>query len=279
MIEAVDIVIPVLMPSNHLQELRKYLNNTCDRIKIIYVLDFGRDHNPDHKQGFSNNPKEKFVYGSFGSPGEARNAGLKICTSDYVIFWDVDDLPEIETTCTVLRDLSVESSEALVGKWTPLDNKETVLGNQPIDVGNNPGLWRWIFRRSLIGQTKFTDLMWGEDQLFLAEILAKDPNISKVDVILYRYNDKSSDSLTSSTYNAKDLPEVSKRGMRFLPSPNNHVLLVTTLMLMRQSLTMLKFGKIPVKFYGIRVLIVTILNLVRNFNWGSFCRFGIQWEY
>ncbi len=276
--EVVDIVIPVLMPSNHLQEIRKYLNKTCDRIKLIYVLDFGRDHNPDYEQDFSNNLKEKFVYGSFGSPGEARNAGLEICTSDYVIFWDVDDLPEIETTCTVLRDLSIESPEALVGKWTPLDNKERVLGNQPTDVGNNPGLWRWIFRRSLIGQTKFTDLMWGEDQLFLAEILAKDPNILKIDVILYRYNDKSSDSLTSSTYNARDLPEVSKRSIRLFPSPNNHVLVVTTLMLIRQSLTMLKFGKIPIKFYGIRVIIVTILNLVRNFNWGSFYKFGIQWE-
>jgi len=277
--EVVDIVIPVLMPSNHLQELRKYLNKTCDRIKIIYVLDYARDYNPAYEQDFSNNLKEKFVYGSFGSPGEARNAGLKICTSDYVIFWDVDDVPEIEIMCNILRDLSTKSAEALVGKWTPLDNHETVRGNEPTDVGNNPGLWRWIFRRSLIGQTKFTHFMWGEDQLFLAEILAKDPKILKIDVILYRYNDKSPDSLTSRTLNAKDLPEVSSRSMRLLPSPNNHVLLVTTLMLLRQSMTMLKFGKTPVKFYAIRVLIATLLNLVRNFNWATFYRFGIQWEY
>lgn len=278
MIEAVDIVIPVLMPSNHLQELRKNLNKTCDRVKIIYVLDCARDYIPEYEQDFSNNLKEKFVYGSFGSPGEARNAGLKVCTSDYVIFWDVDDLPEIETTCAVIRDLSIDSPEALVGKWTPLGNKETILSNQPIDVGNNPGLWRWIFKRSLIGQTKFTDLMWGEDQLFLAEILAKDPSILRVDAVLYRYNDKSSDSLTSRTHNAKDLPEVSRRIIRLSPIANNQVLVVMTLMLMRQSLTILKFGKIPIKIYGLKLQIATIRNLVRNFNWGSFYRSGIQWE-
>ena len=279
MIAVVDIVIPVLMPSNHLQELRKHLNRTCDRIQLIYVLDYAKNHNPDHGLDFSNSPKEKFVSGSFGSPGEARNAGLKICTSDYVIFWDVDDLPEVETTCTVLRELKIESPEALVGKWTPLDDKKMVLGNQPTDVGNNPGLWRWIFRRSLIGHTKFSDLMWGEDQLFLAEILVKNPNISWVDEILYRYHNKSSNSLTSRTYNSKDLPEVSSRIIELFPTPNNHVLVVTTLMLMRQSVTMLKFGTIPVKFSGIRVLLVAFINLVKKFNWRSFHRFGIQWEY
>ena len=103
--------------------------------------------------------------------------------------------------------------------------------------------------------------------------------IYKIDAILYRYNNKSSDSLTSSTHNAKDLPEVSSRIIQLFPSPNNHVLVVTTLMLMRQSVTMLKFGTIPIKFSGIRVLYVALFNLVKKFSWRSFYRVGIQWEY
>jgi len=273
-----EVVIPVLMPSTYLSQIREHLKDACDQIKIIYVLDYINDI-AGHEMNFSaENSRELFVSGSFGSPGSARNAGLEICTSKYVCFWDSDDLPHLENVCRTVKNLTSLNLEIAIGKWNLVQNEDSLRGNKPIATGLNPGIWRCIFNRKVIGDSRFTNLMWGEDQVFLAQFLARSNQVLTVDEILYSYRHNSVDSLTSKKCHAKDLWQASKICQGVLSNSTNSNLLVTAAMLLRQSITMMKFGNLLIKIRGVKVLAVTSVVFLKRVNLRTFLSSSLEWK-
>jgi hypothetical protein len=92
-----------------------------------------------------------------------------------------------------------------------VDNQNEVYGNSVFDVGKNPGLWRFVFRKSNIENLLFCNSKWGEDQLYIAEAFCICPRIITSDKVLYRYKKGNPDSLTAHSEYAPDLGDVSKR--------------------------------------------------------------------
>ncbi len=273
-----EVVIPVLMPSAYLSQIRELLKDACDQIKIVYVLDY-INSNAEQEVIFSaQSSREVFVSGSFGSPGMARNAGLEICTSEYVCFWDSDDLPHLENVCRTLKNLRGLNFEIAIGKWSLVQSKNSLRGNRPIDTGLNPGIWRCIFNRRAIGDTRFTNLMWGEDQVFLAQFLAKTKRVLKVDEILYSYRPNSVDALTSKKYHSKDLWQASRFCQEALSNSTNSNLLVTGAMLLRQSITMMKFGNLSIKIRGVRVFAVASAVFMKRVNLRYLLSSSLEWK-
>jgi glycosyltransferase involved in cell wall biosynthesis len=273
-----EVVIPVLMPSTYLSQIREHLKGACNQIKIIYVLDY-INTNAEHEANFSaQSSREVFVSGSFGSPGSARNAGLEICTSEYVCFWDSDDLPHLENVCRTVKVVARLNPEIAIGKWNLVQNENSFRGTKPIDTGLNPGIWRCIFNRRAIGNTRFTNLMWGEDQVFLAQFLARTKQVLTVDEILYSYRPNSVDSLTSKKSHVKDLWQASKICQGVLSNATNSNLLVTAAMLLRQSITMMKFGNLSIKIRGVNVLAVTSLVFLKKVNFRTFLSSSLEWK-
>ena len=273
-----EVVIPVLMPSKYLPNLQELLRNSCNQIRIVYVLDY-KDGTAEHEDNiFSNSSGELFLRGSYGSPGNARNAGLEVCTSEYICFWDSDDLPQLENLCITLCNFTHLNPEVVIGKWNTVQNRGEVQGSRPIDIGLNPGLWRCIFKRSAIGSTRFTSLLWGEDQVFLAQILAKNIKVLVVDEILYTYRQNSIDSLTSKKHNSKDLQQASRICQEILSHSSNSNLLVITFMLFRQSISMIKFGNGSTKLHGIKVLAISLMIFLKKVNWKTFFSSYSEWK-
>jgi glycosyltransferase involved in cell wall biosynthesis len=273
-----EVVIPVLMPSTYLSQIREHLKDACDQIKIIFVLDY-INGNAENEVNFSDqSPREVFVCGSFGSPGSARNAGLEICTSEYVCFWDSDDLPHLENVCRSVKNLMNLNLEIAIGKWNLVQNENSLRGTKPLDTGLNPGIWRCIFNRRAIGNTRFTNLMWGEDQVFLAQFLARTKQVLTVDEVLYSYRPNSVDSLTSKKSHVKDLCQASKICQGVLSNATNSNLLVTAAMLLRQSITMMKFGNLSIKICGLNVLAVTSVVFLKKVNFRTFLSTSFEWK-
>lgn len=275
---SLDVVIPVLMPSAHISQMRDKLSSICNRIKIIYVLDYKNGITPESKKLFSNNSNEVFIFGSFGSPGKARNAGLKACTAEYVCFWDVDDSPKMTEFCKLIEADLLFGADLIIGKWTTSNKKDRIHGNKPYELGLHPGVWRCIVKRNFISNIQFAGTMWAEDQVFLAEILLKSPTIWILDSVLYEYFEDSPNSLTNGFNYSDQLLEASRGCIQVLSNARDSALSVIALMLVRQSLTMAKFGSIRSKIGAIKIVIITSYYFIKMSNKGRLLKPFFEWS-
>ena len=71
----------------------------------------------------------------------------------------------------------------------------TPIGNFPMAM-INPGIWRFIFRRSAIVNTNFPPYRMGEDQVFLARLLINESSVYFSDKNVYLYVDGEGGQLT-----------------------------------------------------------------------------------
>lgn len=189
-------IVPVSGMAGRLHNLESWLSTIRDLdIQIIIVHD--RKDSETEKQllvilGTINSSKIIFLSGAFGSPGAARNAGLERVDSNFVCFWDSDDLPQPQS---ILSDLETYSGdcEILVGQYVRIGDGSKEIGQinskdtSASDVAMNPGLWRMVFRSDFISSVKFQTMRMGEDQLFLAEIMALKPRVSFTHTLFYSY--------------------------------------------------------------------------------------------
>ena len=119
-------------------------------------------------------PNLKVVVGEYGSPGIARNAGLRLATAEWVVFWDCDDAPIEENIFELILSVGDEY-DAVIGSYVVVDQKSmkvirTTRAFSDIDFFTGVGLWRMIFRRKVILGTTFSEIEWGEDSLFLVDL-------------------------------------------------------------------------------------------------------------
>lgn len=252
-----DIVIPVKFPSIHLYYLRKLLNELPRDIRVKYVLDCHSDVqiNVD-KMNFK--AHEEVVSGKFGSPGLARNAGLDQGKSDYVIFWDVDDEPNLMQTINLLNYVDSNGGDVGIGNWVFRDSPDKLQGISPLSVGISPGIWRFLFRREFIKDIRFSNLKWGEDQLFILRVLAKNPKILTCKSAVYGYTKHVQGALTTETENVLDLIEVNTIGLNFLCAIKDGARVCAEVMHFRQILTVLKHRKVRAAW---KLMFYSVINI------------------
>ena len=199
-----------------------------------------------------NTSKVILIQGVFGNPGSARNAGLEIATGDWVGFWDSDDTPNIENIFSAIN-ISQEYDEILVGNFSVFDIK-TMDYRTPIknvnginSVAMNPGIWRMIFRRQTISDTKFPSLRMGEDQVFLARLNFGMRNLRFVESIFYQYNLGGPSQLTKSRIALKDLPLASAIILEHAKKAQRKQSIFDMQLFFRQQITVMKNGDFLLK--------------------------------
>jgi glycosyltransferase involved in cell wall biosynthesis len=132
----------------------------------------------------------------FGSPGLARNLGLKKATGDWIAFWDSDDTPSWQKILQVLSES--HDSEVVIGafeKLNEVDNSKEPVYFKRIDpqsveasLVSNPGLWRFLFRREVVSGLKFNKFRMAEDQLFLLSVNFFNRKVRVVNELFYTYH-------------------------------------------------------------------------------------------
>lgn len=238
-----DIIIPVKFPSNHLHNVRAILNELPQEVKVKYVLDCQTDCQINMKN-MDLKIHEQIITGRFGSPGLARNAGLNQCKSTYVIFWDVDDEPDLNPTLKLLSKVVSNNGDVGIGNWAFSDSRYKPRGISPFSVGSSPGIWRCIFRREFIKELTFSPYRWGEDQLFVAEVLAMKPTIVTSQEIVYLYRRNSQGSLTSNHSLVIDLQNSLAKLVHLADNTTGNIGLIIEIMIFRQILTIFKYGEL-----------------------------------
>lgn len=152
----------------------------------------------------------KFITGEFGSPGEARNQARQFIDTPWVAFWDSDDFPNLDNILSAIHVSEIEDN-ILIGNFETKNFKNGITRTQAlssdwkINVALNPGIWRMVFKKEILDEIEFSNLLMGEDQLFLAklDIFSRKARIFKE--IFYTYQIMSSEQATRRSSSLKDL--------------------------------------------------------------------------
>ena len=201
-------------------------------VKLLIVMDC---QDKDAIQEFKETNMELFgdqvqiLESDSGNPGGARQVGLQNVETDWVCFWDSDDLPDVQNIIGSV-DAVNPSRKILVGGFTvvDLDGKNFKANKFEVsrpdrclrELARNPGIWRIAVRFEILRNLHFRNLSMGEDQLFIAEILALGEEIEFSSKNFYFYNAFNPSSLTKNSQAFLDLSSASTNMREILNKSN-----------------------------------------------------------
>ena len=249
----VSAIVPIIDFRKHADNISKIIDSVHDKnVELILVLDSQPKIIYEHMVIALDKLGVQGVVASVscGNPGGARNLGLSLAKREWVVFWDCDDLPNVSNVFNMITKSEEDCSQVVIGNYEKEELQTRKITSASIDhkfwqidVGLNPGIWRFAFTREIIGSTKFPELKMGEDQVFLQRIFAKSPKVQLCDEIVYRYRLGVPNQLTSNRNTMSDLRSSNAITKIELKNQGLYVDAVIT-MLIRQYLTLGKVSNI-----------------------------------
>jgi glycosyltransferase involved in cell wall biosynthesis len=176
-------IIPIRKMENRLSNLEQTLRSLQHLpIEVILVHDDSRDGTQDQLQKLLvelSNESISLLRVEVQSPGLARNVGLRSVNSEWICFWDCDDLPQPSAYITLLQETMKQNALVGIGQICSSNQNRESFKHHLIDydskdflleLANMPGFTRMVFHNSVIADNVFNDLLAGEDQCFLRDL-------------------------------------------------------------------------------------------------------------
>lgn len=242
-----SVVVPISGMAGQLDRMKNWIRiidfKSCE---VVLVHDFRDSVTSVELEGFIkeiNHHNLKLLTGKWGNPGGARNSGIDASSGEWITFWDSDDSPNTEAVLAALN--SGIEAEVHVGGFEIADSisgiiKATFHSESISDIYLNPGLWRMIFKRSILGTTRFPELLMGEDQDFLMKLKLSGKSIAFHETIFYRYFTGNAGQLTSQRDAIKDLNKTILETFKCFRSSTLSEKRLVGLMLVKQFSTLVK---------------------------------------
>lgn len=187
------VIVPITKMSGRFNELKTWITASVDLpLQIVFIHDVQDSlTGVELHELISGCPGAhiQIIEGTYGSPGVARNQGLKLAISPWVAFWDADDLPRPDSVLSSICQSQAET-EVIIGNFISRFG-EVLLENHHLgqleNVAFNPALWRMTFRSSILKEINFSSCLMGEDQIFLIDLNLSSRNIHFSNEIFYEY--------------------------------------------------------------------------------------------
>lgn len=202
-----SIIIPVYKAENTLDRcIKSVLAQDIEEIELILINDGSPDKSPELcDEWCKKDSRIKVVHKKNGGPGSARNAGLEVCTGEYVTFIDSDDYLLSDTYSPLMSYLLNNPEVDMLEFNLQHEDKERIPLNLQDHLYQNPkDYWlqtrTWthgyvcnkIFRRSLFKGIHFGNERICEDLLVIPKLLKLCKKIYTTQHGFYVYTDNES---------------------------------------------------------------------------------------
>lgn len=249
----ISIIIPIFKVEEYLKDcIDSVIQQTYTNLEIILVNDGSPDNCGAICDAYAKqDARITVIHKENGGLSDARNAGLDICTGDYIAFVDSDDVIHprfIEVLYTNLLEASADISFCDFEKFTETKNiqfskihqseKINLNGLQMIDhlydtnwMPKNVVVWNKLYIREIFSNLRFPKGLVHEDGFVFLDIYKCNPPIiySNLRLYYYRNNSESIMSKKFSEINVQSVLKVIDKIIQFAKFTNRQQLLKTAL--------------------------------------------------
>lgn len=211
----VSIIIPVYGVEKYLEEcLDSVINQTYSNLEIILIDDESPDQCPVICDEYAlKDNRIKVIHKKNGGAGSARNAGLKICTGEYICFVDSDDYVYPNYVEKLVSEAVRQKAEIIVSNFDYLyqnkkkTEKELMKTNEFSSVEyleeflinwNCSLIWNKIFKKDILKSLFFVEGRRIDDEFFTYQAVIKAKKIVQIEDCLYVYRMRKSSVMNSS---------------------------------------------------------------------------------
>ena len=180
-----SVIIPAYNAEKHIRTaLESIRKQQFDDYELIVVCDSCEDRTEEIAKAYG----ARTARVEYHRDGLTRNKGLDMAKGDYILFMDDDDHWLHEYVLTMLNDYVSQVPDmdiiAFGFIWSGLGYA------RPLHDGNVlwPAVWNKCYKRSFIGETRFSDEWSVSDLGFTQTLLAKNPRLAVWDMPLYYYD-------------------------------------------------------------------------------------------
>lgn len=261
-----SIIVPVGINTDNFANLKSWIDfDSQGFVEIIIVNDVQDEVTSEALYKFLEFSKTNeiiLIENSYGSPGAARNAGMKIARGNWITFWDSDDLPKISEVVVFLKKLDIsDQNNVIIGQFDLLrvtSGKKISRNYSDMEIGTvalNPGIWRMLFKSDLLENITFNNHKMGEDQNFLTTIDLPSQRILYADIIFYTYCLGVDGQLTQRKSAIDEILKSAKFTLMNLKLCNVQSIQFNSILLVRQIITGLTRTSISIRFASFILLI------------------------
>lgn len=219
----ISVIVPIYNVEDYLDRcVESIINQTYKNLEIILVNDGSPDNCPQMCDDYAKKDSRiKVVHKKNGGLSDARNAGMKVATGEYVSFIDSDDyisLDFYETLLQTMVDNNSDIVECSVVKFYENSNFDKYNDNLKVTnydtlyaldglINENPfkqHVWNKLYKSSVALDIPYAVGKLNEDEFWTYQVFGKAKKVTRINKTMYYYFQRGS-SIMGNGYNIKRL--------------------------------------------------------------------------
>lgn len=228
----ISVIVPIYNVEAYLNRcVESIVNQTYQNLEIILVDDGSLDNCPRMCDGWaSKDNRIKVIHKGNGGLSDARNAGLKIATGEYISFIDSDDYIASDFFATLLAVMEKENSDIVEcsvikfyedGKFEKYSDDLAVTTSQTESalsglIAENPfhqHVWNKLYKVDCLKGILFPVGKLNEDEFWTYQVFGRAQMVSKINKTMYYYFQRS-DSIMGENYSIRRLDALEGKANR-----------------------------------------------------------------
>ena len=219
----ISVIVPIYNVEKYLDRcVESIINQTYKNLEIILVDDGSPDNCPKMCDDYAKKDSRiKVVHKENGGLSDARNAGMKVATGEYVSFIDSDDyisLDFYETLLETMVDNDSDIVECGVVKFYEDNNFDEynddlkVTNYETVDaldglISENPfkqHVWNKLYKSSVALDIPYAVGKLNEDEFWTYQVFGKAKKVTRINQTMYYYFQRNG-SIMGNSYNIRRL--------------------------------------------------------------------------